>query len=136
MTDTRRLRSLCALAGLVLLAACGDFDVANENAPTTDQLEGNPTRAILARSATGIFTGVTGVIPGVGGNDVGGEIQQYGITAGSCTTWPGTTRARPVRSFEARRIPVVAPARAGPTCTLTSEHQRLSPRGRELHGAL
>ena len=79
MTDTQRLWSRAALAGLVLLGACGDFDVANENAPTTDQLEGNPTRAILARSATGIFTGVTGIIAGVGGNDVGGEIQQYGI---------------------------------------------------------
>ena len=64
---------------MVLIGACRSFEVANENAPTTDQLEGNPTRAILARSATGIFTGVTGVIPGVGGNDVGGEIQQYGI---------------------------------------------------------
>jgi hypothetical protein len=79
MTDTRRLWSRAALAGMVLIGACRSFEVANENAPTTDQLEGNPTRAILARSATGIFTGVTGVIPGVGGNDVGGEIQQYGI---------------------------------------------------------
>ena len=64
---------------MVLVGACRSFDVANENAPTVDQLEGNPTRAILARSATGIFTGVTGIIAGVGGNDVGGEIQQYGI---------------------------------------------------------
>ena len=61
------------MAGL-LLAACGDFDVANENAPTTDQLEGNPTRAILARAATGIFTGSAGLL-----DDVGADIQQYGI---------------------------------------------------------
>lgn len=74
MIDTRRLWSRAALAGLVLCGACGDFNVANENAPTTDQLEGNPTRAILARAATGIFTGVAGIL-----NDVGGDIQQYGI---------------------------------------------------------
>jgi hypothetical protein len=74
MTDTRRLWSRAALAGMVLFAACGDFDVANENAPTTDELEGNPTRAILARAATGIFTGVAGLI-----DDNGADIQQYGI---------------------------------------------------------
>jgi hypothetical protein len=74
MIDTRRLWSRAALAGMVLVGACRSFDVANENAPTTDQLEGNPTRAILGRAATGIFTGVAGVL-----NDVGGDIQQYGI---------------------------------------------------------
>ena len=74
MIDTRRLWSRAALASLVLLAACGDFDVANENAPTTDQLEGNPTRALLARAATGIFTGVAGLL-----DDNGADIQQYGI---------------------------------------------------------
>jgi hypothetical protein len=74
MTHTRRLWSRAAFAGMVLVAACGDFDVANENAPTVDQLEGNPTRAILARAATGIFTGVAGLF-----DDVGADIQQYGI---------------------------------------------------------
>jgi hypothetical protein len=74
MIATRKLWSRAALAGMVLLGACRDFEVANENAPTVDQLEGNPTRAILARAATGIFTGVSGVL-----NDVGGDIQQYGI---------------------------------------------------------
>ena len=57
MTDTRRLWSRAALTGMVLIGACRSFEVANENAPTTDQLEGNPTRAILARSATGISAG-------------------------------------------------------------------------------
>ena len=71
---TRRLWSRALLAGVVLTGACRSFEVANENAPTVDQLEGNPTRAILARAATGIFTGVAGVL-----NDVGGDIQQYGI---------------------------------------------------------
>lgn len=74
MITTRRLWSRTALAGLVLFGACRDFEVANENAPTVDQLEGNPTRAILARAATGIFTGVAGIL-----NDVGGEIQWYGL---------------------------------------------------------
>jgi len=75
MIPTRRLWSRVALAaGFAVVGACGEFDVANENAPTVDQLEGNPTRAILARAATGIFTGVAGIL-----NDVGGDIQQYGI---------------------------------------------------------
>jgi len=47
---------LGALAGALLIGACGDFDIANTNAPTVEELTKSPTRAILARAATGIFS--------------------------------------------------------------------------------
>ncbi|MEZ4457751.1 MAG: hypothetical protein R2882_14560, partial [Gemmatimonadales bacterium] len=67
---TRLIRGL-GIGGALVLAACGDFTVPYSNAPTENQLTENPTRAILARAATGLFAGVL--------NDVGGEIQQWGL---------------------------------------------------------
>lgn len=60
-----------AVLGSLLLASCDDFDVLNLNAPTADNLTESPTRAILARAATGIQIEAF--------NDLAGEIQQWGI---------------------------------------------------------
>lgn len=70
ISRTRRLVSLAALAGVVLTAGC-DFDILNNNAPTVDQLTDNPSRLVLSRTATGIFSNNF--------TDVGGEIQFYTI---------------------------------------------------------
>lgn len=65
-------RMLAAALGAVLvLGACNDFDIGNTNAPTVEELTGTPTRAVLARTATGIFAQSL--------NDVAGIIQQWGI---------------------------------------------------------
>ena len=58
------------LAGLAL-GACGDLDIVNTNAPTVEELTGTPSRAIMARAATGIFFQAF--------NDVGTEIQFYAL---------------------------------------------------------
>jgi hypothetical protein len=60
-----------ALGAVLVLGACNDFDIGNTNAPTVEELTGNPSRAVLARTATGIFSQSL--------NDVGGIIQQWGI---------------------------------------------------------
>lgn len=60
-----------ALAGALLFGACGDFDIANTNAPTVEELTKAPTRTILARAATGIFSQVF--------TDIGTEIQFYAL---------------------------------------------------------
>jgi hypothetical protein len=59
------------VASVLSLGACGDFDVTNTNAPTVETLTGSPTRTILARAATGIFSQSF--------NDIGTEIQFYAI---------------------------------------------------------
>jgi starch-binding outer membrane protein, SusD/RagB family len=59
------------LAAGLLLGACGDLDIANTNAPTVETLAGSPTRAIMARAATGIFAQAF--------NDIGTEIQFYAL---------------------------------------------------------
>jgi hypothetical protein len=65
-------RRLAGWLGLALLVgACNDFDIRNTNAPTVEELTGTPTRAVLARAATGIFSQSL--------NDVAGIIQQWGI---------------------------------------------------------
>jgi starch-binding outer membrane protein, SusD/RagB family len=51
----RSARLGAALAGALILGACGDLDIVNTNAPTVETLTGAPTRGILARAATGIF---------------------------------------------------------------------------------
>lgn len=66
---TRRAAAL--LAAVVTLGGCGDFDVINTNAPTVETLTGTPTRAIMARAATGIFAQAF--------NDIGTEIQFYAL---------------------------------------------------------
>jgi starch-binding outer membrane protein, SusD/RagB family len=63
--------AMLALAGAVAFAGCADFDVLNTNAPTVETLTGSPTRAILARAATGIFSQTF--------NDIGTEIQFYAL---------------------------------------------------------
>jgi len=67
-----RSRAALAAAGLALvLGGCAEFDLQNTNAPTVETLTGTPTRAVLARAATGIFSQAN--------NDLAGEIQQWGI---------------------------------------------------------
>src|SRR5690606_10445589 len=64
-------RVVSALAGAVLLSACADLDIVNTNAPTVGTLTDSPTREILARAATGIFSQAF--------NDIGTEIQFYAL---------------------------------------------------------
>jgi hypothetical protein len=59
------------LAGVMLLFACADLDITNTNAPTLEELTGSPTRAVLARAATGIFSQAF--------TDVNTEIQFYAL---------------------------------------------------------
>jgi len=66
-----RTRIRVALASILLLAACGDLDIVNTNAPTVETLTGSPTRDVLARAATGIFAQTF--------SDVGTEIQFYAL---------------------------------------------------------
>ena len=58
-------------AGALLVAACGNLDLLNTNAPTVETLTGSPTRAVLARAATGIFANAF--------NDIATEIQFYAL---------------------------------------------------------
>lgn len=60
-----------ALGTVVAGGACGDLDLRNTNAPTVETLTGTPTRAVLARAATGIFSQAF--------NDIGTEIQFYAL---------------------------------------------------------
>lgn len=59
------------MVGAMSLAACRDFDVQNTNGPTQDALTGNPTRAVLARAATGIMIQAF--------NDLATELEFYSI---------------------------------------------------------
>lgn len=70
MTHTSRRTSVLVLAGLVA-GGCQNYDLLNTNAPTVETLTGTPTRAVLARAATGIFSQAL--------SDVAGIIQQWGI---------------------------------------------------------
>jgi len=69
------LRACGVTVGMVgavwLVAACRDFDVRNINAPTQDDLTAAPTRATLARAATGIQIQAF--------NDLATEIEFYSI---------------------------------------------------------
>jgi len=67
---SRRLLSVAALSAALVAAGC-NFDIVNQNAPTDDQLTNNPSKLILARAATGIFS--------QNFTDVGGDIQIYTI---------------------------------------------------------
>lgn len=60
-----------AVVGTMLLAGCGDFDVLDTNAPTVDELTDQPTRDIMARAATGIFSDAF--------NDLSQTIQFYAL---------------------------------------------------------
>lgn len=59
------------MVGALSLSACRDFDVQNTNAPTQDALTAAPTRAVLARNATGIQIQAF--------NDLATEIEFYSI---------------------------------------------------------
>lgn len=67
----RGMRSGAVVAGALALAACGDLDIVNTNAPTVETLTGTPTRDVMARAATGIFAQAF--------NDIGTEIQFYAL---------------------------------------------------------
>jgi starch-binding outer membrane protein, SusD/RagB family len=67
----RSARYALTLAAAGTLGACGDFDILNTNAPTAEELTGTPSRAILARAATGIFAQSF--------VDMGTEIQFYAL---------------------------------------------------------
>lgn len=64
-------RALAAAGAVLLFGACAEFDLQNTNAPTVETLTGTPTRAVLSRAATGIFSQAN--------NDLAGEIQQYAL---------------------------------------------------------
>ena len=59
------------VAGCVVLGACSNMDIKNTNAPTVETLTGAPTRAVLARAATGIFSQAY--------TDLATEIQFYAL---------------------------------------------------------
>lgn len=59
------------LVGAISLASCRDFDVQNTNAPTQDALTAAPTRAVLARAATGVQIQAF--------NDLATELEFYSI---------------------------------------------------------
>ena len=69
--SSRRAVSAAALGAALVLGACAEFDLQNTNAPTVEELTGAPSRAVLARAATGIFSQAL--------TDVAGIIQQWGI---------------------------------------------------------
>lgn len=58
------------LAAALALGAC-DFDILNTNAPTAEELTGEPSRDVLARAATGIFSSAF--------TNIGTEIQFYAL---------------------------------------------------------
>ncbi|HSH46506.1 MAG TPA: RagB/SusD family nutrient uptake outer membrane protein, partial [Longimicrobiales bacterium] len=63
--------AVAGLLGGLLLAGCADFEITDPNAPTVESLTENPTRSILARTATGIFADAF--------NNIGTEIQYYAL---------------------------------------------------------
>jgi hypothetical protein len=71
MTHMTKSTRAMLLGTALLLGACQEYDILNTNAPTVETLTGTPSRAVLARAATGIFSQAN--------NDLGGIIQQWGI---------------------------------------------------------
>jgi starch-binding outer membrane protein, SusD/RagB family len=68
----RRITRLAiSAATLLTAAACGSLDLVNTNAPTVETLTNSPSRSVLARTATGVFSQTN--------NDVGTEIQFYAL---------------------------------------------------------
>lgn len=64
-------RRASVLAAAALAGACADLDIANTNAPTVETLTGSPSREVMSRVATGIFSNAY--------NDVTATIQFYTI---------------------------------------------------------
>lgn len=69
-TSARAARLGVVLAAVLALGAC-DFDITNTNAPTAEELTGEPSRDVLARAATGIFSSAL--------TNIGTEIQFYAL---------------------------------------------------------
>lgn len=65
------LRTGIATVAVLGIAACGDLDIVNTNAPTVETLTNAPGRAVLARAATGVYAQTN--------TDVGGAIQFYAL---------------------------------------------------------
>jgi len=71
MTHMTKSTRAMLLGAALLVGGCQDNNILNTNAPTVETLTGTPTRAVLARAATGVFSQAL--------NDVAGIIQQWGI---------------------------------------------------------
>jgi hypothetical protein len=71
MTHMTKGTRAMLLGAALLGGACQDYDILNTNAPTVETLTGTPSRAVLARAATGIFSQANA--------DLAGLIQQWGI---------------------------------------------------------
>jgi len=71
MTPMTKSTRAMLLGAALLMGACQEYDILNTNAPTVETLTGTPSRAVLARAATGIFSQAN--------IDLGGMIQQWGI---------------------------------------------------------
>ena len=67
----RRAGVYAAAVGALIVGACSDFDITNTNAPTVETLTQSPTRAVMARAATGIFAQAD--------NDMATQIQFYAL---------------------------------------------------------
>jgi hypothetical protein len=70
-TTIRNLTAWSTLGAALLVGACAEFDLQNTNAPTVEELTGTPSRATLARTATGIFSQANTSVQAI--------IQQWGI---------------------------------------------------------
>lgn len=71
MTHMTKSTRAMLLSAALIAGGCQDYDILNTNAPTVETLTGSPTREVLARAATGIFSQAN--------SDVAGIIQQWGI---------------------------------------------------------
>ena len=71
MTHMTKSTRAMLLGAALLLGGCQDYDILNTNDPTVETLTGTPSRAVLARAATGIFSQAS--------FDLAGLIQQWGI---------------------------------------------------------
>jgi len=71
MTHMTKSTRAMLLGAALLVGGCQSYDILNTNFPTVETLTGTPSRAALARAATGIFS-QTNI-------DLAGRIQQWGI---------------------------------------------------------
>ena len=71
MTHMTKSTRAMLLGAALLAGACQEYDILNTNDPTVETLTGTPSRAVLARAATGIFSQAN--------FDLAGLIQQWGI---------------------------------------------------------
>jgi hypothetical protein len=71
MTHMIKSTRAMLLGAALLVGGCQEYDILNTNDPTVETLTGTPSRAVLARAATGIFSQANA--------DLAGLIQQWGI---------------------------------------------------------